>query len=205
MLDDAGYHDVRIVASGDLDEWIIHDLKIQGASIDIWGVGTRLVTSHSEPALTGVYKLAAIEEGGAWSPRIKVAERATKATLPGCKQVWRLMDREGWWEADLIAQADEAVTADDPDLIGYHPLVEYESKRYTGLASAEPLLEAVIVDGRPSRELPDLTAIRRRTKEQIAQLHPTSRRLLNPHVYKVSISARTLQIRHELRERLAGG
>ncbi|MCK4302966.1 MAG: nicotinate phosphoribosyltransferase, partial [Candidatus Eisenbacteria sp.] len=125
MLNAAGLQDACIVASGDLDEWIIHDLKSQDAQIDIWGVGTRLVTSHNAPSLTGVYKLAAIEENGRWSPRLKVAEKAAKATLPGIKQVWRLMRPDGWWEADLITQIDEEISSGDSDLIGYHPLVEY--------------------------------------------------------------------------------
>ncbi len=203
MLDAADLEDAQIVASGDLDEWIIHDLKIQGARIDIWGVGTRLATSFSEPSLTGVYKLAAIEDDGRMSPRLKVADRGIKSTLPGVKQVWRLKDNKGWLEGDLITQEEEQISPAGPALVGFHPLVEYEKKVYDDVAGATPLLEPFIQDGRIARELPSLQDSRRRTRDQLTQLHPTSRRLLNPHIYKVSISERTLDLRRKLREEVA--
>ncbi|MBM3318554.1 MAG: isochorismatase family protein, partial [Candidatus Eisenbacteria bacterium] len=171
-----------------------------GARIDFWGVGTRLFTGHGEPALSGVYKLAALEEGVAWRPRLKVAERATKTTLPGRKQVWRLRGQEGWWEGDVIAQADEAITPAVGEITGYHPLFEHESKRYGSIASAEPLLEPVLLGGEPVGELPSPAAARERARSQLERLHPTSRRLLNPHTYKVSVSERTLELRRRLRE-----
>ncbi len=202
LLDEAGLRETRIVASGDLDEWIIHDLTIQGARIDLWGVGTRLVTSHNEPSLSGVYKLAAIEQGGRWTPRLKIAERATKSTIPGIKQVWRMQGGEQWLEGDLIAQADEEVRPGDPGPVGYHPLIEYEKKRYEGIASVEPLLQPIIRQGRLVFDLPSLPESRQRTRAQLERLHPTSRRLLNPHIYKVSISEKTLRIRQELRDRI---
>jgi len=204
MLDRAGLEQTQVVASGDLDEWIIHDLKVQGARIDIWGVGSRLVTSHGAPSLQGVYKLAALEEEGGWSPRLKISERGVKATIPGVKQVWRLESAAGWWEADLIAQADERF-GDARELLGYHPLIEYESKRYTEIAAARPLLEPVLRAGEPVRALPPLAAVRARAAGQLARLHPTSRRLLNPHIYKVSISEQTLVLRRRLREAMQRG
>jgi len=203
MLDAAGLGDARIAASGDLDEWIIHDLQAQGARIDLWGVGTRMVTGQPEPALTGVYKLAAVREDGRWVARLKVSERGVKATLPGVKQVWRLVGPEGCFEGDLIAQADETIRTGDPTLIGYHPLIEHETKRYAGIREAWPLLEPVMRDGAMVGELPNLVAARERARAQLRQLHPTSRRLLNPHIYKVSVSAETLRRRGELRDRLA--
>ncbi|MCK4415011.1 MAG: nicotinate phosphoribosyltransferase [Candidatus Eisenbacteria sp.] len=201
MLDQADLHETKIVASGDLDEWIIHDLNVQGARIDTWGVGTRLVTSHGEPALTGVYKLAAIEEDGHWSPRLKIAERGTKSTIPGLKQVWRLQGAQSWWEADLIGQEDESLSVADGEWIGFHPLIEYESKRYTDIQAVEPLLVPVMRGGELVGVQPSLEEIRRRTRAQLAQLHPTSRRLLNAHIYKVSLTERTLRMRQELRRR----
>ncbi|MFH1143595.1 MAG: nicotinate phosphoribosyltransferase [Candidatus Eisenbacteria bacterium] len=199
MLDRAGLTETRIVASGDLDEWIIHDLKVQGARIDLWGVGTRLVTSYGAPALQGVYKLAAMEEQGAWSPRLKISERGSKATIPGVKQVWRMQGAAGWWEADILGQADEAPAA-DRGVVGYHPLIEYESKRYTDIVAIHPLLEPVLRRGEQVASPPSLTEIRSRTFAQLERLHPTSRRLLNPHIYKVSLTARTLAMRQRLRE-----
>jgi len=201
MLDRAGLTETRILASGDLDEWIIHDLKVQGARIDFWGVGTRLVTSHCAPALNGVYKLAALEEKGRWSARLKVSERGVKATIPGVKQVWRLARSAGWWEADLIAQEREEI-AGRGELTGTHPLIEQESKTYTGITEAQPLLVPVLRKGNPVRPLPTLEESRARAAAQLARLHPTSRRLLNAHIYKVSLSDETLRLRRTLREAL---
>ena len=134
---------------------------------------------------------------------MKVSERGTKTTLPGRKQVWRLTG-ERWWEADLIVQADEPRPEPIADLIGYHPLTEYEWKRYEQIRAITPLLAPVIEGGEIIAPQPALEQIRRRTREQLAQLHPTSRRLLNPHIYKVSISEETLRIRRELREQVMG-
>jgi nicotinate phosphoribosyltransferase len=102
----------------------------------------------------------------------------------------------------MIVQGDEDVDPVGPDLVGYHPLIEYESKRYENITSVEPLLQPVILHGEPTGWLPALPEIRQRTQEQLEQLHPTSRRLLNPHIYKVSISEKTLRIRQELREQM---
>ncbi len=200
MLDAAGLADTNIVASGDLDEWIIHDLKVQGARIDTWGVGTRLVTSHNEPSLSGVYKLAAVESDGRWVPRIKLSEGA-KGTLPGAKQVWRLTGAEGWFEGDLIAHEDEEPRT-RPAPVGFHPYVEYEQKTYEGIERCEPLLRAVIAEGVATEPRPSLQDVRRTVRAQLEQIHPTSRRLLNPHIYKVSITERMLRTRQELRERM---
>ena len=203
MLDEAGLQETQIVASGDLDEWIIHDLRVQGARIDVWGVGTRLVTSYNEPALSGVYKLAAMESEGGWVPRIKISEGA-KGTLPGAKQIWRLIGENGWFEGDIIAEEGEIIEP-RPAPVGHHPQIEYEKKTYEGIGHCIPLLEPMIASGETASSPPSLADARRRLREQLGHLHPTSRRLLNPHIYKVSISKRMLAMRQTLREQMGAG
>jgi nicotinate phosphoribosyltransferase len=129
ILDDAGMEDTRIFASGDLNEYKIRDLISRGAAIDSFGVGTELATSYDSPALSGVYKLTALEENGRMSMRIKLSH--DKETYPGAKQVWRFTDSSGHYVRDLIALADEP-----------HPVADDNS-------SCLPLLERVMKDGRP--------------------------------------------------------
>jgi nicotinate phosphoribosyltransferase len=198
MLDEAGFPDVKILASGDLDEWIIRDLKSQGARIDLWGVGTRLVTSHGASALTGVYKLMALLDGTHWIPRVKLAETPAKSTIPGIKQVWRLYDADGWMMADLITLETETVEPGRP-VTGYHPFLDNQFKTYEGIARAEPLLVPILRGGQFVRALPPLGEIRARTLQLLDRLHPTSRRLLNPHTYKVSLSETLKDLTHRLR------
>ncbi len=200
MLDEAGLQDVKIVASSELDEYIIHDFHAQGARIDLYGVGTRLTTAHGDPALTGVYKLAAIRPPGeAWRPRLKLSEGAKKSTLPGLKQVWRFTGPDGFMMGDWIE-----MEGSEPDtgagVWGYHPVVEHQRKLYRGIAGAEPLLRPVIEDGELVGEFPPLSELRARVRDGLERLHPTMRRLLNPHVYKVSIGPRLREETARLRD-----
>jgi len=199
-LDEAGLDYVKIVASSDLDERIIHDFKSQGARIDLYGVGTKLVTADGDPALTGVYKLAAVKPPGEpWRNRLKISEGGKKATLPGLKIVWRLYRESGEMMADWIElEGPEPEFADG--VWGYHPMLEYEKKLYRDVARAENLLRPVFRDGKPIEASPPLGAIRDRVRAQLETLHPTMRRLLNPHLYKVSIGPRLLEERRRLRE-----
>jgi nicotinate phosphoribosyltransferase len=187
MLDDAGLTETKIVCSSDLDEHIIRDLRIQGADIDLYGVGTRLVSAHGDSALPGVYKMAAIRGAdGDWELKRKLSEGTSKATLPGLKQVWRLYDRDGMAMADWVELIDET-----PDvsrgILGHHPTDPHARKAYEGVDRALPLLDPVLRDGEPVIEFPPLTAIRARVRDQLEQFDPTHRRILNPHVYKVSL------------------
>ncbi len=203
MLDAAGLDHVKIVASGELDERIIHDLRAQGAKIDIFGVGTKLVTAEGSPSFSGIYKLAAVEEvGGAMAMKIKLSDNIGKSTLPGIKQVWRLRGGGGEMMADLIDFEGERHDF-AKGVWGYHPFLEYERKFYDGIAAAVPLLTPVMKDGKrlaPPRPLADIRAACRAGLET---LHPTMRRLLNPHLYKVSLGralfdeTRRLRIREE--------
>src|SRR5690606_15560162 len=107
MMIDAGLEDPLIVASNDLEEDLIADLKRQGAKINAWGVGTNLITSHDCPALNGVYKLVAVREGGAWVPRMKISSNLEKATDPGCKKLVRYFGRDGAPVGDVMYLHDE--------------------------------------------------------------------------------------------------
>jgi nicotinate phosphoribosyltransferase len=199
MLDDAGFPKAKIVASGDLDEYLIRDIREQGGRIDVYGVGTRLVTAEGDPHLTGVYKLAAIQEEGVWQPRMKLSENIIKETLPGIKQVWRVFNAEGVMEGDVIA-LDEEGDPRRPDgrLLGINPLAEHQRKLHHP-AELQPLLEPIMKDGEVIAPQPSLEAIRARAQKQLARIDETTRRLANPHIYKVSISERLLELRNKLR------
>ncbi|NLD52728.1 MAG: nicotinate phosphoribosyltransferase, partial [Clostridiales bacterium] len=114
MMDDAGFPDAIICASNDLDEYLIRDLKLQGARIDLWGVGTKLITGGDVPALGGVYKMSALEENGELVPRMKFSDNPEKLTLPGRKEVYRVYDAQGMAFADLITLSDEQINPSQP-------------------------------------------------------------------------------------------
>jgi len=187
MLDEAGLTDTLICCSSDLDEFIIRDLNAQGARIDLYGVGTNLVTARGEPALPGVYKIAALRgEGDEWQMKLKWSEGLKKSTLPGIKQVWRLRGPEGSMLADWIEM--DGITPDvEQGLWGFHPSDDHAKTLYAGIDRAEPLLVPVLRDGTVCADLPPLGRIRDRVRGELEGLHPTMRRLLNPHVYKVSL------------------
>jgi nicotinate phosphoribosyltransferase len=204
MLDEAGLNSTKIVASGDLDEWLIEDLQRQGAVIDMWGVGTQLVVGGKEGALGGVYKLASIERDGTIIPTMKVSDNPYKETLPGIKQVWRLYNDKGEMEADIIALESEDIGQRYKDgFMGFHPRLEYQKKHFYP-ASVRCMLHKVIEDGKQILDLPSLHQIRAFAKEELDRLHPTSKRLLNPHFYKVSISEELLHLRQNLRNGISG-
>ncbi len=187
MLDAAGLDYVKIVASGELDERIIHDLKAQGAKIDIFGVGTKLVTAEGSPSFSGIYKLAAVEgDGGAMEMKIKLSDNIGKSTLPGVKQVWRLFGRDDGMMADLIDFEGERHDF-TKGVWGYHPFLEYERKFYADIAAAVPLLKPVMKGGKRLEPPRPLAELRAACHAELKTLHPTMRRLLNPHIYKVSL------------------
>lgn len=184
MLDEAGFTRTRILASNDLDEHQIARLRHEGACIDAWGVGTRLVTGWEQPALGGVYKLTAVRApDGAWQPRIKISESAVKTTTPGRLQV-RRFEQNGLFVADAIYDLDhplpeswEIVDPGDPT----------RRKRIRPGLPATDLLQPVFRGGARVRELPDLETIRRRTREQLARLDPGILRLAQPYTYPAGL------------------
>lgn len=199
MLDEAGLEYVDIMCSSELDEHIIHDLRIQGAKINAYGVGTRLVTADGDPSLTGVYKMAAImDEQGQWRMTMKKAEGLKKSTLPGVKQVYRLYDRKGEMVADMMELEDFPPDFTQP-VRGVHPVIDSAYKVYEDVARVEPMLAPVMKGGQVVAPRPGMAAIRARVKSQMACLHPTMRRLLNPHEYKVSLGPKLYELTKKMR------
>jgi nicotinate phosphoribosyltransferase len=195
ILDAGGFPDAKIVASSDLDEHVIKSLQQQGARIDIWGVGTRLVTAHDDPALGGVYKLtAAREPAGDWHYRIKLSEQIVKITTPGILNV-RRFTQAGEFIGDMIY--DEPTGVSDPPVI-VDAADPTRRKRIPADATHEDLLVPVMKQGEVVHETPPLADIRRRTRDQLAHLHAGIRRLVNPHQYPAGLE-RGL---HELKTRL---
>lgn len=196
ILDEAGLASARIVASNELDEHLIASLKEQGAAIDLWGVGTKLVTAYDQPALGGVYKLSAIRHpGGEWEPRIKVSEQTAKVTIPGVLGVRRFFDEEGALAGDMIYDV-ESPPADEPQMID--PADSTRRKRFSEGERFEELLVPVVLGGKRVYDPPELSDIRARAREQVASLDPSVRRFLNPHGYPVGLERGV----HALRMRL---
>jgi len=196
MLDEAGYPDAKIFASSDLDESVIRDLKAQGACIDVWGVGTRLITSDGYPALGGVYKLSAEVIDGKMVPKIKLSENPAKMTNPGCKKVLRLYNRDGKAIADLIALHDEVIDPKKP-LKLYHPDMPFKTMTVRDFTVRE-LLVPIFIDGKQVYECPNIMEIHEYAKRELDTLWDECKRLLNPHVYKVDLSDKLYDLKQKL-------
>jgi len=196
MLDEAGFEDAIIVASNDLDEETIWSIRNQGAPIDSWGVGTRLITSIDFPALGGVYKLAAIEEDGVFSPRIKVSENIAKITNPGIKKVVRFYNKEGKALADLIALEDEVFPENQPLTI-FDPVETWKRKTLRNFKTRE-LMVPVFRGGKRVIDLPPLAEIQAYARKELDTLWEEVRRLKNPHKYIVDLSQKLYDLRQKL-------
>jgi nicotinate phosphoribosyltransferase len=195
ILDAAGFKEAIIVASNDLDERIIASLKQQGAAINVWGVGTKLVTAYDQPALGGVYKLSALRKaGGPWEYKVKLSEHKAKGTDPGMLQVRRFQEG-GQFIGDAIF--DEIGPAPQRFTI-VDPLDGTRRKHLPEKAEWEDLLTPVLRHGQPLRELPGLEAIRERARSQLAMLHPGIKRFDHPHQYPAGLELGL----HELKTRL---
>lgn len=213
MLDRAGFPEAAIVLSSDLDELVIWQIQTQiaqeapryGADADaiigrlVYGVGTRLVTSHGEGALGGVYKLVAVQDGAEWRPAIKLADTAAKLTNPGLKAAWRIYDERGSATADLITLEDEDPAADGR-IVLRHPSDASQQRVLAAdaISGAEPLLVDVLREGRRVDEPPSLEALRERRRADVARLDPGVRRIINPHIYHVSLSQRLWDLKQGL-------
>ncbi len=188
MLDEAGLDYVKIVASNDLDENTIMNLKSQGAAIDTWGVGTQLITAADQPSLGGVYKLVEIEApNGEMIPTIKISSNPEKVSTPGKKEVYRIIGQNGKALADYISFADEPAPRSGVRLKLFNPLHPYMRKnveRYEALRMLEP----IVVNGFQVYTLPGLDEIRRYHQEQLDLFWPEYLRKLNPEVFRVNLS-----------------
>ncbi|RLB31321.1 MAG: nicotinate phosphoribosyltransferase [Deltaproteobacteria bacterium] len=198
MLDKAGFSRAAIVASSDLDEWIMESLKRQGANIDIWGVGTRLVTSFSCPALGGVYKLTALDEGKEkMVPKIKRSDNPEKVTNPGRKKVVRMYDRNDQMRGDILFLEEEELPEGRP-FRAYHPMFSHVYKEYTEEFKMKELLVPIFQKGRLVYALPELNTIRANTLKNLDQLDAAYKRFHNPHAYHVSLSSYLFGIKRRL-------
>jgi nicotinate phosphoribosyltransferase len=189
MLADAGFGDALIVASSDLDEYVIADIKRRGGKANSWGVGTRLITGGSEPALTGVYKLSAIFEDDHWRDKLKISDDTAKTTDPGIKMPIRFYDPDGFITGDvLFGRGDDSWQSGE--VLAHDRAVEGNVRGYNADLMRRPILEPVMRGGRrliPRRELMDIRGFAR---EQIAHIPDGMRQLLNPRAYPVGLSER---------------
>ncbi|MDH4224783.1 MAG: nicotinate phosphoribosyltransferase [Deltaproteobacteria bacterium] len=196
MLDEAGLDKAVIMASNELDEYLIRSLKLQGAAIGAWGVGTKLATCQDDPALGGVYKLTAVRKKGQdWQNKLKMSEQSVKITIPGIQQVYRYEDSNGMFIADAIVEHTEKPENVERIIDPNDPL---RTKRLKDYASAEPLLKPVFQAGRQVVTTPLLAAVRQRTADQLKKLDPSHHRFENPHVYPVGISPTLHRIRDDM-------
>lgn len=195
LLDAAGFPNAVIVGSNDLDEHIIASLKQQGATIRVWGVGTKLVTAYDQPALGGVFKLSAIRQpGGTWQHKVKLSEQAAKTTNPGILQVRRFRS-----ESEFIGDAIYDTSHPLPEAWTIvDPLDLTRRKHFSPDAACEDLLVPVFRGGRAVYEMPSLQETRQRVKDQLAMLHPGIKRAINPHQYPAGLELSL----HELKTQL---
>ncbi len=196
MLDDAGFHQCKIIVSNALDENLIKDLLDQGAVIDGFGVGDNLITSHSDPVLNGVYKLVAMEENGEIIPRIKISENVEKITTPHFKKIYRIYDSEGMAVADLICVHDEIVDQSKP-LELFDPSATWKRKIMTDYTAKE-LMVKVIENGELVYDLPSIDEIREHCSKELDTLWEEVKRFANPHQYYVDLSQKLWDIKNDL-------
>lgn len=200
MLDDAGLTDCKILASNSLDENIIADLLSQGAMIDTFGVGERLLTAKSDPVFGGVYKLMAVEQDGEFIPRIKLSENVEKVTNPGHKQVWRLYDKDtNKAIADVLALAHEEIDENKPYVL-FNPVHIWKKKKVTNFY-AKKLQVPVFINGECVYESPTVKEIKEYCKEQVNTLWDEVKRFTNPHEYYVDLSQELWFVKQELIQR----
>jgi len=200
MLDAAGLPKATITVSNDLDEYIIKALTDAKAPVDTWGVGTQLVTGGNDPAFNGVYKLAAsCDRNGVCSARIKFSDNPEKTNNPGIKQVWRVRDSDGMCLADVLALEEP----ENSDIIEkgksysfWHPSADYRRFIHKLSCDPQPLLTERLRNGKPVMEEPGLEQTREYVRKELESLDQSHKRMLNPHIYKVSMTSklRTLKL-----------
>lgn len=201
MLDEAGFTNAKIYASNDLDENTILNLKIQGAKIDVWGIGTKLITAYDQPALGAVYKMVSIDD----DDTIKLSNNVEKISTPGKKQVWRITDsKDGKSEGDYLTFDDEnpsqleTLHMFDPN----HPVISKNIKNF----DAQPMLHDIFVEGDLIYDLPDITTIKSYAKHSLNDLWDEYKRILNPETYPVDLSQKLydakMNLIHDIRNNI---
>ena len=206
MLDDAGFEDCKICASNSLDEYIIRDMLMQGAKVDSFGVGERLITSSSEPVFGGVYKLAAAKEkeDAEFTPKIKLSENSEKVTNPGNKTIYRIYDKEtGKIRADLICLAGETFD-ESKDMIIFDPIETWKKTKIKGgTYTLRELLVPVFQKGACVYTSPSVMEIRDICTREKDTLWEESKRLVNPHEVYVDLSDKLYHIKSSLLEEMS--
>lgn len=195
MLDEAGHSDCLIFATNDLDEDILLALNSQEAKIDVYGIGTKLITSYNNASLGGVYKLCALEEDGKLVPKIKVSNSHEKTTNPGVKKIVRIF-KDGMAQADLICLEDETFDTSKP-LTVFHPEQTWKKTTFTDYELKE-LMVPIFKDGKLVYDKPSLKDICAREDESIASFFPEYRRVVNTQEYKVDLSQNLWDLKREL-------
>ena len=213
LLNEAGFPNTSIVLSNNLDELVIWQIITQiiqeapryGLDADqligrlVYGVGTRLITSWGEPALGGVYKLVAVQHEGEWRPAIKISESPDKTPNPGNKRVWRIYDQRGKATADLICLQDEN-PAEWKRVVLRHPSdkTKFRTLEQEAVSEVEPLLEDILIQGKRVNPSPSLDEMRQRRQADVDRLDPGVRRIMNPHIYHVSLSQKLYDLKQDL-------
>lgn len=199
-LDSAGFENVKITASNDLDENTITSLKNQGAKIDIWGVGTKMITSFDWAALGGVYKLSGVIKDGKMIPKIKISEDPYKINNPGYKNIYRIYGKDdNKAKVDLIVLEDEVINENEP-LTVFDPIHTWKKMTFENFY-AKKLLKPLFVDGKCVREKADVKDIKKHTENEKESLWIQYRRNKNPQIYKVDLSKKLWQLKTDLLEK----
>jgi nicotinate phosphoribosyltransferase len=196
LLNAAGFEKTKIIASNELDELIIADLKNQGAQIDIWGVGTHLVTGHTHPALDGVYKLSALRKPGEpWSYKLKISEQMTKTSNPGLLQVKRYEDEKGLYIGDVIYDQNFGLPS---DVVMIDPFDSTRKKVFSINSKGNDLLIPIYKEGVQVYSPPPLDEIRKYAQEEVQKLDRGIKRFINPHLYPVGLEKKLYQFKIDL-------
>ncbi|KEO74217.1 nicotinate phosphoribosyltransferase [Anditalea andensis] len=196
MLDSAGFHEAKVVASNDLDEYLVFSLKVQEASINVWGIGTKLVTAYDQPALGAVYKLAAIkDQQGNWEPKLKVSQQTIKINIPGFQNVRRYY-RKGVASADMIFLEDQQNEEKGPLIID--PIDPTKRKKIDIGLESELLLKPIFRHGEKVYARPEIHEIKNRTKANLERFDKAHKRLVNPHIYPVGLEESLFNLKTNL-------
>jgi len=206
LLDAAGYTDAIISASSDLDEYLIDSLKVQGAAITSWGVGTNLITSADTPAFGGVYKLAAVydEDKQEFIPKIKLSENSEKVTNPGNKTIYRIYEKEtGKIKADVICLVGEKFS-EDQDLLLFDPVETWKKTRCkAGTYTIREMMVPVFIDGECKYTSPKTMDIKEYCAQEQSTLWDETRRLVNPHNVYVDLSRKLYDVKMQLLDQMS--
>ncbi len=195
-LDKEGFKNIKITASNDLDEYTISSLKSQGASINAWGVGTKLITSAESPSLGGVYKLSASFKDNKFEPKIKLSENPEKISNPGFKKVFRIYDKNNKAQADLITLHDEVIDTTKPLEI-FHPVYTWKTKTFNEYSIKE-LLKPLFINGKCVHTKKTVMEIKKYVQDELNTLWDEYKRLLNPQIYKVDLSKKLWDLKTDM-------